>query len=49
MENVYGVLVADKRHTLMYMHFYDIESEEVIDRVKTKTAEDKNIKLGEAK
>lgn len=31
LENIYGVLVSDKRHTLMYMHFYDKAEQERID------------------
>lgn len=37
LENIYGVLVSDKRHTVMYMHFYNHLEQEVSDRIRLKS------------
>lgn len=36
LENIYGVLVSDKRHTLMYIHFFSKVDQDVADRIKLK-------------
>lgn len=50
LENVYGALVSDKRHTVMYMHFFNKLDQDVADRVKLKQAisASKALNLGEA-
>ena len=32
LEHVYGVLVSDKRHTLMYMHFFNKTDQDLVDQ-----------------
>jgi hypothetical protein len=36
LEHVYGVLVSDKRHTLMYMHFFNKTDQDIADHTKMK-------------
>jgi len=38
LEHIYGVLVSDKRHTVMYMHFFNKLDQDVADRIKLKQA-----------
>jgi hypothetical protein len=50
LEHVYGALVSDKRHTVMYMHFFNKIDQDVADRAKMKQAisASKALNLGEA-
>lgn len=36
LENIYGVLTSDKRHTICYMHFYNRVDQQVADRIRLK-------------
>ena len=36
LETIYGVLLADKRHTIMYLHFFSKLDQEIADRAKQK-------------
>jgi WD40 repeat protein len=36
LENIYGVLLSDKRHTIMYMHFSNRQDKEKIDKARQK-------------
>lgn len=36
LEHVYGVLVSDKRHTIMYMHFFNKTDQDLVDQTKMK-------------
>ena len=50
LEHVYGALVSDKRHTVMYMHFFNKIDQDVADRAKLRQAisASKALNLGEA-
>lgn len=37
LENIYGVLVSDKRHSVCYLHFFNKVDQEVADRVRLKS------------
>jgi len=36
LDHIYGVLISDKRNTIMYLHFYNKLDQEVKDRIKLK-------------
>ena len=49
LDHIYGVLISDKRHTIMYLHFYNKLDQEVKDRIKLKESISvtKQLNLGE--
>ena len=50
LENIYGVLLSDKRNTIFYLHIFNKLDQDVADRVKLKQtiAASKALNLGEA-
>lgn len=49
LEHIYGLLLADKRHTIMYLHIFNRSDQDVADRIKLKVmlAENKVMNLSE--
>ena len=49
LENIYGVLVADKRHSLQYLHFFNKVDQDAADRQKQQEglSTSKALNLGE--
>lgn len=49
LENIYGVLLSDKRHTIMYIHFYNKIDQDAAERLRLKQtiAASKALNLGE--
>lgn len=43
LENIYGLLLSDKRHTVMYMHFFSKLDQDVSDRAKAKRLQSEGV------
>lgn len=43
LENIYGLLLSDKRHTVMYMHFFSKLDQDVSDRAKAKRMQSEGV------